>query len=36
VSLETSIGEEEDSHLGDFIPDLASVAPTDAVGRAFK
>ena len=25
VSLETPIGEEEDSHLGDFIPDLASV-----------
>ena len=30
VSLETPIGEEEDSHLGDFIPDLASVAPADA------
>jgi RNA polymerase primary sigma factor len=30
VSLETPIGEEEDSHLGDFIPDLATVAPADA------
>ena len=33
VSLETPIGEEEDSHLGDFIPDLASVAPADAAGH---
>ena len=31
VSLETPIGEEEDSHLSDFIEDEASVAPTDAV-----
>ena len=30
VSLETPIGEEEDSHLGDFIPDLATQAPADA------
>ncbi len=30
VSLETPIGEEEDSHLGDFIPDDASPAPADA------
>jgi RNA polymerase primary sigma factor len=30
VSLETPIGEEEDSHLGDFIPDLAAQAPADA------
>ena len=31
VSLETPIGEEEDSHLSDFIEDEGSVAPTDAV-----
>ena len=31
VSLETPIGEEEDSHLSDFIEDEASAAPTDAV-----
>ncbi|WP_459128667.1 RNA polymerase sigma factor RpoD [Guggenheimella bovis] len=30
VSLETPIGEEEDSHLGDFIPDLEAQAPADA------
>lgn len=30
VSLETSIGEEEDSHLGDFIEDQDAVAPDDA------
>ncbi len=31
VSLETPIGEEEDSHLGDFIPDDEAPAPADAV-----
>lgn len=31
VSLETPIGEEEDSHLSDFIEDEGSTAPTDAV-----
>ena len=31
VSLETPIGEEEDSHLSDFIEDEQSAAPTDAV-----
>ena len=31
VSLETPIGEEEDSHLYDFIEDEGSIAPTDAV-----
>ncbi len=31
VSLETPIGEEEDSHLSDFIEDERSTAPTDAV-----
>ncbi|MBC7087169.1 MAG: RNA polymerase sigma factor RpoD [Tissierellales bacterium] len=30
VSLETPIGEEEDSHLGDFIPDEEILAPADA------
>lgn len=30
VSLETPIGEEEDSHLGDFIPDDDAPAPADA------
>ncbi len=30
VSLETPIGEEEDSHLGDFIPDEDVLAPQDA------
>ena len=31
VSLETPIGEEEDSHLGDFIEDEQALAPTDVV-----
>ena len=31
ISLETPIGEEEDSHLGDFIEDKSSPAPADAV-----
>ncbi len=31
VSLETPIGEEEDSHLGDFIEDEQATAPDDAV-----
>lgn len=30
VSLETPIGEEEDSHLGDFIEDSEAIAPDDA------
>src|SRR5699024_11367190 len=29
VSLETPIGEEDDSHLGDFIEDQEAVSPTD-------
>lgn len=33
VSLETPIGEEEDSHLGDFIPDDDAPAPADAVSH---
>ena len=31
ISLETPIGEEEDSHLGDFIEDSAVTSPVDAV-----
>ena len=31
VSLEAPIGEEEDSHLGDFIEDKTAVSPSDAV-----
>jgi RNA polymerase primary sigma factor len=31
ISLETPIGEEEDSHLGDFIEDKTAVSPIDAV-----
>ena len=34
VSLETPIGEEEDSHLGDFIPDDEALAPADAASQA--
>ena len=34
VSLETPIGEEEDSHLGDFIEDSDSPAPADAASYA--
>ena len=34
VSLETPIGEEEDSHLGDFIPDDDAQAPVDAASMA--
>ena len=33
VSLETPIGEEEDSHLGDFIPDDDAPAPQDAASH---
>ncbi len=33
VSLETPIGEEEDSHLGDFLPDENVLAPSDAAAR---
>jgi RNA polymerase primary sigma factor len=31
ISMETPIGEEEDSHLGDFIEDKSAVSPADAV-----
>ncbi|MDZ7728418.1 MAG: RNA polymerase sigma factor RpoD [Dehalococcoidia bacterium] len=33
VSLETPIGEEEDSHLGDFIEDQGALAPADAASQ---
>jgi RNA polymerase primary sigma factor len=33
VSLETPIGEEEDSHLGDFIEDPVALAPADAAAH---
>ena len=33
VSLETPIGEEDDSHLGDFIPDEDALAPADAASQ---
>lgn len=32
ISLETPIGEKEDSHLGDFIEDYEAIAPDDAAG----
>ena len=34
VSLETPIGEEEDSHLGDFIPDELAPAPAEVASQA--
>ena len=34
VSLETPVGEEDDSHLGDFIEDQEAIAPADAAARA--
>ncbi len=30
ISLETPLGEEEDSHLGDFLEDKTAVSPSDA------
>ncbi|MCY3887510.1 MAG: RNA polymerase sigma factor RpoD [Chloroflexi bacterium] len=33
VSLETPIGEEEDSHLGDFLEDATALAPADAASQ---
>ncbi len=36
VSLETPIGEEEDSHLGDFIPDDTAPAPAEAAFSALQ
>ena len=34
LSLETPVGEEEDSHLSDFVPDEESGAPSDAAARS--
>jgi RNA polymerase primary sigma factor len=34
ISLETTIGNEEDSHLGDFVEDESAVMPIDAVVQA--
>lgn len=36
VSLETPIGEEEDSHLGDFIPDEDALSPDEAAARVLR
>jgi RNA polymerase primary sigma factor len=33
ISLEAPIGEEEDSHLGDFIEDQNALPPPDAASR---
>jgi RNA polymerase primary sigma factor len=34
VSFEMPIGEEEDSHLGDFIPDNETLSPSEAVSQS--
>ena len=34
ISMETPIGDDDDSHLGDFIEDLATIAPSDAAVNA--
>jgi RNA polymerase primary sigma factor len=34
LSLETPVGEEEDSHLSDFVPDDESGAPSDVAARS--
>ena len=34
VSLETPIGEEEDSHLGDFIEDVTTTSPSEIVAQS--
>ncbi len=34
ISMETPIGDDDDSHLGDFIEDLATVSPSDAAVNA--
>jgi RNA polymerase primary sigma factor len=33
LSLEMPVGEEQDSHLGDFIPDELTLGPTDAASH---
>ncbi len=34
ISMETPIGDDDDSHLGDFIEDIATVSPSDAAVNA--
>jgi len=34
ISMETPIGDDDDSHLGDFIEDMATIAPSDAAVNA--
>jgi RNA polymerase primary sigma factor len=34
ISMETPIGDDDDSHLGDFIEDIATIAPSDAAVNA--
>lgn len=35
ISLETPIGDEDDSHLGDFIPDVSAVLPSESVVNTY-
>jgi len=35
ISLETPIGDEDDSHLGDFIPDISAVLPSESVVNTY-
>lgn len=35
ISLETPIGDEDDSHLGDFIPDATAVLPSESVVNTY-
>ena len=35
ISLETPIGDEDDSHLGDFIPDSSAVLPSESVVNTY-
>ncbi|MDH5561551.1 MAG: RNA polymerase sigma factor RpoD [Deltaproteobacteria bacterium] len=35
ISLETPIGDEDDSHLGDFIPDTSAVLPSESVVNTY-
>jgi len=35
ISLETPIGDEDDSHLGDFIPDASAVLPSESVVNTY-
>jgi RNA polymerase primary sigma factor len=35
ISLETPIGDEDDSHLGDFIPDVSAILPSESVVNTY-